>query len=223
VRRGCKLLPKDYLALALLLVGILYFQKFLWRADSDHLQQAFLVSAPIVVYIADRVFRRRVIVFRALFMVGIVAAGPTIAMAIDSFPQRIMRSMPVPQGMLRLGYTQESSDVVQTARALQPIIASAHGPIFDFTNEPALFHFSLGARPATAFFHVSMAISRESQTLLIRKLAENPPELVVYASQGEMWHWDGIPNSVRHRYISEYLLRNWEPLSSVKSYLMLRR
>src|SRR5262249_24595077 len=45
----------------------------------------------------------------------------------------------------------------------------------------------------------------------------------VYFSDGPMWHWDEVPNSVRHRDVSEYLLRNYEPLDFRHGNLILRR
>src|SRR5262249_17277034 len=67
------------------------------------------------------------------------------------------------------------------------------------------------------------ANSKQSEALVVKDLSEHSPELVVYYANSGMWHWDDIPNSVRHRDISEYLLRNWEPLASIGSHLLLRR
>src|SRR5262249_32285725 len=216
------LMPKDYVALAMLVLGIFYFQKFVWRADRYHLYQAFVVSAPIVAYMTEKICRGRTR-SGAVFALALLAAGPTLARITDSSPHRIVKHMPAADYQPQFGYVQGSSGLARTLSALEPVVASVPGPIFDFTNEPALFHFLLGAPPSTPFFHVSMAISRESQALVLDKLAESPPGLVVYASDGIMWAWDSIPNPVRHADISEYLLRNWHPFAVIASHVLLRR
>ena len=59
-------------------------------------------------------------------------------------------------------------------------IATAYlGPkdtFFDFTNSPGLFHYLLRLRPATRYYHVSMAIRQRTQSDLIRELEQRQPE-----------------------------------------------
>src|SRR5262249_7142834 len=87
------LMPKDYVALAMLVLGIFYFQKFVWRADRYHLYQAFVVSAPIVAYMAEKVCRGRTRA-GAVFALALLAAGPTLARITESSPRRIAKQMP---------------------------------------------------------------------------------------------------------------------------------
>src|SRR5262249_3145467 len=122
-----RLAPHDYLAFALLLGAIVYFQKFLWRADVDHLQQGFMVSGPVIFYMAGRAFSGHLILSRALFGLLILATGPTIVHMTDAFPIRISHSMRPAEASLRLGYVHESAGIEETVRALRPLISTAHG------------------------------------------------------------------------------------------------
>ena len=89
-------------------------------------------------------------------------------------------------------------------------------PIFDFTNQPALYHFLLGYRPASRYYNVSMAIRRKTQADVMAELSRAPPKLVVYGSRtGGLVGWDGVPNVVRHYDLSRFVLANYRPLATV--------
>lgn len=95
--------------------------------------------------------------------------------------------------------------------------------LFDMTNEPALFYFLLDAKPVNRYYHVSMAIREHTQQDLLKQLRRDRPKLAAVGGEFGLSSWDGIPNTVRHYEISEYLLRNYRPiLSTHKIIFMLR-
>jgi hypothetical protein len=223
---------EDCLALALLLFGMVYFQKFLWRPDAEHLLLAFLVAAPTVVHTTyrgvrwlDRALHRPLSSW--LLAVMVLAATPCAAVATNDLRHHVMPALRRGESDLRLGYVrvEEEASLVERASALGRVLRDGgrDGRVFDFTNQPALIHFLLGALPSTPYFHISMAISRESQRLLLAALDADPPTYAIYYASTAMWRWDEIPSSVRHRDVSEYLLRNYEPLHPAADNVVLRR
>jgi len=99
-----------------------------------------------------------------------------------------------------------------------------HTRMFDFTNQPAIVHFLLGQPNVTRYPHVSMAIHEPAQTDLIDQLAEDPPELVIYWSEGYgLDSWDGIINPVRHYDVSQWLLDHYRPWMSIQGDLLYIR
>ena len=95
--------------------------------------------------------------------------------------------------------------------------------IFDFSNNPALFHYLVERPQATRYFHVSMAIRERSQLDLIDELEESAPLVVFSSNAYGLPMWDGIPNQVRHYEVSEYLLEHYEPLLTVRGFLFMVR
>ncbi len=251
------LFATDYVALALLLLSIVYFQKYLWRADSAHMYMSMQVALPLVIYAAVLMLRwldsnrtkfRGILGFFCLnleflrksqnvllLFIGFstfLIAAPSFVSSIYSLPIRISRNLERAENQLRIGYADdfEQAKLNKLVSRLTPLFqkgnkSNARAFVFDFSNQPGLFHFVLELDPSTPFFHISMAISRPSQRLAIKALQAQRPQYVVYYGPTEMWHWDGIPNSVRHRDVSEYLLQNYEPLApaTLEDLLILRR
>lgn len=225
LRYGRKLAPRDHIGLALLVFGVAYFQKFLWRADPEHLFLTFLFAAPFVFFVVEKLLRYAGSkISLGLLGATILVALPNFLRTTNDYAQHIAPSLPAATEK-RLGYADPQSPLVKTVRTLRPLLdkLAARDGLFDFSNQPALYYFLLDAQPNNPFFHVSMAISRESQALLIKSLIASPPPYVIYHSPYELWHWDDVPNSVRHEDVSEYLLRNYEPLPPVADQLILRR
>src|SRR6202011_4573857 len=86
--------------------------------------------------------------------------------------------------------------------------------LFDFTNQPGLYHYILRRQPATRYYHVSMAVRRSTQLDLIEELDRTRPKLVVFDTESNgLPDWDGVPNEVRHYEISRYILHHYRPLA----------
>jgi hypothetical protein len=97
--------------------------------------------------------------------------------------------------------------------------------VFDFSNNPMLFHYLLHRRPTTRYFHVSMAIRKNTQSDLVKQLERRKPKLIVFVSNLFLGlpSWDAISNPVRHYDVSEYILDHYRPLLSSHDYLLMAR
>ena len=95
--------------------------------------------------------------------------------------------------------------------------------LFDFTNQPELFHYLYDFKPSTRYFHVSMAIRRVNQLDLIEHLEIKKPKLVIYYGGSGLNSWDGIPNMVRHYDVSHYILNHYRLAADVDGHLIMAR
>jgi hypothetical protein len=94
--------------------------------------------------------------------------------------------------------------------------------VFDFTNQPGVFHYLLGRRPSTRYYHVTLAIRHRAQRDAIAELERHPPRLVVYDNDHVgLYQWDGITNMVRHYEISQYLLDRFRPAARLHGYILM--
>jgi len=127
---------------------------------------------------------------------------------------RLMPTVPAPGAEPMLGYA--GPDAIDPAmidgwRLLLGGWVSLGGTVLDLTNRPALFHALLGYAPAGRFFHISMALRRESQEALIADLDRRPPEAVIVPTGRG---WDGIPDTVRHYLVSRTVLERYVPVEA---------
>jgi hypothetical protein len=98
--------------------------------------------------------------------------------------------------------------------------------VFDMTNSPGLFYFFAGRRPASRYFHVSLAPRESSQLAVLRDLEATRPKLVIVDSAQIGFGlpiWDGIANEVRHYLISYYVQSHYRPLAEVAGYSIWSR
>jgi hypothetical protein len=117
---------------------------------------------------------------------------------------------------------------LEAIRDIRRIVDAYLGPedhVFDFSNNPLLFHYLLDRRPTSRYFHVSMAIREHTQSDLISQLERRRPSLIVFSSSPAFGlpAWDGISNQVRHYKVSEYILDRYQPLLSSHDYLFMAR
>ncbi|MCC6805904.1 MAG: hypothetical protein IT381_00655 [Deltaproteobacteria bacterium] len=96
-------------------------------------------------------------------------------------------------------------------------------PFFDFTNNPAFFHHLLGRKPASRYYHISMAMNVQAQAQLIDDLERTRPRFVTYYTERYFAAWDGVPNVVRHWRVAEYVNQHYEPFVVLSGYLVLVR
>ena len=162
-------------------------------------------------------------------VVVVVLVAPTLETRVDRTPDRFrtlaLERSPIP----RLGYTNRdgvtqaygrtAADANKVIRALAP----GEPKVFDFTNTPTLYHFTLDYAPPTRFYHVSMAIPEAAQRELIDELRESRPEVVIGAGGLGLGSWDRIANMVRHYDVSRYLLTHYRPVVGVGGILYLLR
>ncbi|MGZ4735425.1 MAG: hypothetical protein ACXV8R_07460 [Acidimicrobiia bacterium] len=242
--RGRRALERDDWVLApAFFFSVLYYSKFLSRADV-HSIHTFAIAAPLMWYViarvlanADRMWSRVGAVGRLVpHGVTIVAVGvtvalltPTLASALEDTPDHYRSTAQGVSSIPRFGYTNNDAYTLAYGRGVADADAVIHAiapgdpKLFDFSNSPELFHFALGLRPPTRYFHVSMAIPQVAQRELIDELRKANPEVVAYTNPSGLEAWDGIPNMVRHYDVSRYLLTHYRPVVGVDRIVYLLR
>jgi hypothetical protein len=226
----------DWMLVAAAVLALLYYPKFLDRADL-HVGEAFATSVPMLIILAAAVLkavepavmslwrsRSSVTVLRygvaSLLVIAAVTHGPvSLGQVLSSAPSHFRMVAATEPTIPRIGYA--------TPQAIDPLLVSdldtflhaylkSGDHIFDFTNEPGLLFYLLDFRPSTPYYQVSAAMREVVQQDVVAKLRADHPVFVVF-TQGELglpW-WDGVPNMVRHYDISQYLLANYRPFIDV--------
>ena len=233
----------DWVAASVAVFVLLYFRKFLSRAD-HHAFHVLAASLPLLYYALYRVVDGAESALRRTALGGRVTAattrhpvslalvvlllaltpGPALGAAEDRIPHSWQ--VTVPDDLPRLGYSTATALPPKIEEDLGLVLATVLDPgdeLFDMTNSTALFHYLLGVEPATRYYHVSMAIRRSTQRDLIEGLRRARPKLVVLDGGYGLPNWDLIPNTVRHYEVAEYVLRRYKPLVHARSFTFLLR
>jgi hypothetical protein len=235
----------DWVMASLAITVALYYPKFLGRADV-HVYQPWAVAVPLLAYAIYRVVGlvenrtaqiarvgnvllppRYWLTAAALVLVTVAAPRGFFETAGD-IPGRLSsqaHNEPVPW---RLGYFSPFAIDLAVFSDLERTLDTFLEPrdrVFDFSNNPMLFHYLLDRRPSTRYFHVSMAIRKHTQADLVEELERDPPKLVVFSSSpavGLPW-WDGIANQVRHYDVSRYVLDHYRPIIQSHTFVLMAR
>lgn len=228
---------REWVVLAAALFALLYLPKLVYRADG-HVYHLLAAAAVLIGAVAMRLpamleaalprprFMPHPVIMAAVL--AIAAVGPAwLAGGKAALPARWGFGGPVADpetvtGRLRptvisagaypaIGYAR--ADAVDSAmvdgwRLLLDGWATPGRPVLDLTNRPALFHVLLGYPPMGRFFHVSMALRRESQQEMVADLDRLRPEAVIIPTRRG---WDGIPDTVRHHIVSRAVLERYVP------------
>jgi peptidoglycan/LPS O-acetylase OafA/YrhL len=247
VRTRRELRTEDWVALALALGNLLFFQKALNRPD-NHVYQSLITAIPLWFYIAvrgittmaevvkERPFSRRVrrptawlgvALVAALFPFMPVAKSLNEVMA-DAGSRWKVTSGPVAP-LERIGYTNDGA-FVQTAISVRDFVdknLGADALIFDFANATGLYNFVLDQRPISRFSYAVQMSTRSAMREVISAMKSRRPQVVVFAGESTIDEWDTMPNSIRHYDIGEYILRHYAPWAVVgekgyKQTLLLR-
>jgi hypothetical protein len=236
----------DWVMASLAITVVLYYPKFVVRPDV-HVYQPFAVAIPLLAYAVYRIVallehRMAQIAIRvgnvslptrywittAALLVVAVASPRGIFDTAGAVPARLSATAhnePVPP---RLGYLSPFATDLTIFSDLKRTLDTYLGPrdrLFDFSNNPMLFHFMLDRRPSTRYFHVSMAIRKHTQSDLVKELERRPPKLVVFSSSTAFGlpSWDGISNQVRHYDVSEYILDHYRPILDSHTFVLMAR
>lgn len=242
--RRRRLWVEDWVVAALALFVTFYYRKFLSRAD-HHIVGVLQVSIPLLLYIAYRAVtqvdrfledegRPRPIRALAKFrpfsltlLASLVLTGSgTVLQTFETLPDNFRAQAPAGAPVDSLGYATDQAALRTSVEDLRTALAALPNPsgrIFDFTNQPAVFHYLLGYEPATRYYHVSMAIRRSSQRDLLTELREDPPTIVVTLARDGLPAWDGVPNYVRHYEVSDFLFDHYRPVLWAGGSLLLLR
>jgi hypothetical protein len=236
----------DWVMAALAITVLLYYPKFLARPDA-HVFQPWAVSVPLLFYAVYRVVtlienRMALTAIRvgrlslstrywitAAALVAVALASPrAISEAASDVPSRLSAEAHYEPFSPRLGYMNPLAIDLAIFDDLERTLDTYLEPgdrLFDFSNNPMLFHYLLDRRPSTRYFHVSMAIRKHTQADLLRELKRRPPKLVVFSSSPAFGlpAWDGISNQVRHYDVSEYILEHYRPIRDLHTFVLMAR
>jgi hypothetical protein len=233
----------DWVMAGLALTILLYYPKFLVRPDAAHLYHVFPVAVPLLAYTAYRVLslfeRHRLRLGRsrlaavpgltavALVVLALAAPAPVLDTA-EAIPQRVSAQShfgPVAPRLSFLSPWAIDVDVILDVNRVLNAYLEPEDHVFDFSNNPLLFHYLLERRPTSKYFHVSMAARKHTQSNLIEHLERRKPRLVVFSSSETFGLplWDGVPNHVRHYDVSEYVLDHYRPLLVAHEFLFMAR
>jgi hypothetical protein len=226
---------------AVAIFSLLYYAKFLERADLGHAQQVYQEAVPLFAFLVYQACKRvdgalaasrRVPLLRwqpaavATLLVAILAVPGSLPGLLAISPDRTHMVVPNPPPIASMGYTQGGIDpatFTDIDAVLHAYLQSGDW-VFDFSNEPGLYYYLLGQNPHTRYYHVSMAIPEVGQQDLIGQLEKDQPKLVVFTNGlYGLPEWDGIPNMVRHYDVSQYILDHYTPLLSTHTQIFYGR
>lgn len=227
---------RDWVAIAASLVTLVYYKKYLSRPDW-HVAQALAPAVPLTYYAIDRLIAivgkrspvRWIVVGSGLTLATTLwLAGPGLLTALSRLPLAFSQTVAQPPITSSLGWSSLSlAGQATNWSSLQEFLDTYLEPgdrLFDFTNQPGLYHFLLRRLPATRYYHVSMTIRRETQLDLVEELERSRPKLVAFQSEtGGLGDWDDVPTTVRHYEISRYLLQHYRPFARVTDQVFLAR
>lgn len=228
---------RDWIVVAAALFTLLYLPKLVYRADGHvyHLLGAAAVLLGAVamrlVAMAECMLPRLPVVPHAVAvaaMVVVTAVGPSrLAAGKAAMParwgfggpaanpetvaRRLRPAVPSAAENPLVGYARAGAvdaALLDGWRLLLDGWVAPGRPVLDLTNRPALFHLLLGYPPMGRFFHVSMALRRESQREMVADLDRIRPDAVIMPTRRG---WDGIPDTVRHYLVSRAVLERYVP------------
>ncbi|HEY0590657.1 MAG TPA: hypothetical protein VGF40_02745 [Thermoanaerobaculia bacterium] len=217
--------------LALLLLaafGIATQRSAVGRADFPHQYfSAFLISPVIVALLllavraAARVWRgeraggRLLLAFGGLAIVPVAAAllwvPDLLAARLDAIVNYRAQRSPLWFDPNVATIDERIAAVSSEIRRLTP----ASAPIFDFSNQPALYFFAERRNP-TRFFQIPIASAPGFQLEILRDLERERPPLVLRRSPQAFDRFDGIPNEVRAQAVAAYIDALYEHQTTVR-------
>src|SRR6266849_4783011 len=226
---------RDWVMAALAIVTLLYYGKFLSRADW-HLLQAVSPALPLLYYALDKILaisglrsRRALVATAGIVVLATILFTPgRVADSLSRVPSNFIRVVPNQPVLAELGWSEpamanQAAGWTELRRFLDASL-DAGDTLFDFSNQPALYHYLLRRKPATRYYHVSMAIRRSVQLDLIQELEKARPKLVVFDTKsGGLPAWDGVTNEVRHYEVSSYILRRYKPFARLQGQVFYLR
>lgn len=235
----------DWVMAALAITVLLYYPKFLARPDLGHVYQPYAVAVPLLAYavyravgllenrlaqlrVGGRSLPTRYSLTAAVLLVVALGSPRDIFDTAEQIPGRLSSGAHNEPVQWRLGYLSPFAIDLRVFSDIERTLDTFLEPgdrLFDFSNNPMLFHYMLDRRPSTRYFHVSMAIRKHTQADLLKELERRPPKLVAFSSNpviGLPW-WDSIANQVRHYDVSEYILDHYRPVRTTHTFVLMAR
>jgi hypothetical protein len=233
----------DWVVLAAGGLTLLYYVKFLSRADAGHLFQVFAVATPFVLYVAYRyvvaleAWLAGAIASRGIrwpqrhtvtlpLLVVLLATAPTSPLDVlrpDS--SRFAATAEREPQVARVGFDSEPANdeamITDVGRAVSERLGLGD-TVFDLSNSPALFHYLHALPASTRYFIVNSAMREMAQDDLVEQLDRARPRVVVFSSQDVgLSGYDGVANQVRHYAVSQYLLDHYVPVLELHGFVLM--
>ncbi|HEV7677217.1 MAG TPA: hypothetical protein VGQ42_01455 [Candidatus Dormibacteraeota bacterium] len=246
--RRAGLRPVDCALLAAALMTMLFYGKFVARADESHMVEVLAMTLPMFIllgwlsvrgvdglvhramYAALRSGRRWPLAFSYASVIAILIATATAARPLTSLVKgaadRFQMTAGQEPSIAPAGFSTvpaTTPTVIRDLRRLVDTYATPGHGVFDMSNEPELIHYLMALDPPNRFFHISMAMDEVAQRDLVAELTARPPALVVFNSDARFGlpAWDGISNQVRHHIVAAWILDHYTPLADVDGQLVM--
>ena len=196
VRRRRSFAYQDWLMVAMGLFTMLYFAKFLSRADPYHLGQSFAAAVPLLFYLVYRGDHVRRGAAREACTRAWPGLAPSTPHADGSAARRaarhgagaaLRRDRRRARPLLGAGRAgtgdcghrlratrRERHGRARLARRGARGLLGPGDTVFDFSNAPGVVHYLLGLPPSTRYYHVSFAIRRALAVRPPRELRSRP-------------------------------------------------
>ena len=232
---------EDWGLSAMALFVLAYYHKFLVRSDAAHAFQVAAVSLPLVLYVVFRFvdaidhlltriempgrdlrIPRRATIAAFVFVAAVNASS--IGRTLESLPTRLEATTGSAPELRTVGFATTNAvdqTLVHDLGEIARFYLEPGDRVFDFSNAPALFHYILDLKPATRYYHVSLAARRRTQLDLIEELEQNKPKLVFYTGSVGLPAWDGVSNSIRHYDVSEWILHHYRPVVASHGFVVM--
>ena len=233
MRRGDAL---DLSLAVLTAFAILTQRSALGRTDFSHQYfSAFLIGPMILILLvflgraSARVWRTRDRAAQAFVTLAAAASVPLLAVMLwvpDIANLRLDDMTHYLGRVSRIGWidpaAEEIRNRVDAIKSVVDILSKPGQPIFDFSNQPALYFFCDRPNP-TRFYQVPILSPRGYQIETIRALERARPPLVIRHSPQEFDVFDGIDNSIRAQAVAAYIDDHYTYARSIRGVEIWRR
>jgi hypothetical protein len=225
------------LALAVLTAfAILTQRSALGRADFPHQYfSAFLIGPMILILLVLlgratlRLWRAGDRAAQAFMFLAATAIVPLLAVVLwvpDIANTRLDDMTHYLGRVSRIGWIDPAAEEIRAridgVKSVVDTLSKPGEPIFDFSNQPALYFFCERPNP-TRFYQVPILSPREYQAETIRALERARPPLVIRHSPQEFDVFDGIDNSIRAQAVAAYIDDHYTYARSTRGVEIWRR
>lgn len=140
-----------------------------------------------------------------------------------SAKQEMHNAMTVRSLGMKVNRTPESPDIASTYHELDAFLKNNFpdsSTFLDFSNSPMLYYYLHRTTPNYLCQIPHTAHNEKMQKFLLDGLSEYDIPVVVFSHvPGNFWdNLDGIPNSLRHYRISEYIYKHYQPFGILNSH-----
>ncbi len=197
----------DVALITLVSFGVLTQRSALGRADFPHQYFSAFLIAPVLVILLTMLMRAP----RVLAVAALIALSPLLFVSLwlpDLLNSRIDDTTHYVARVRGAEYVDlhatEIRHRITDVRYEITQLTRPGDPIFDFSNQPALYFFCDRPNP-TRYYQVPVMSPRDAQREVILALERSRPRAVIRRSPQEFDQFDGIDNSIRAQAVAAYL------------------